>query len=97
MLYEIKFTNSAEKYLKKLYDKKLLEIIKRSLERIAVDPYSISKKKGDLINVYSCDIRYNNTNYELAYKIYENEGHYILVLLIGSRENFYKELKRSLK
>ena len=40
------------------------------------------------------DIFYNKTNYEIAYRIYEEDGKLVVVLLAGTRENFYKELKR---
>jgi len=34
---------------------------------------------------------------EIAYKIYEEKGRLVLVILAGTRENFYEELKRYLK
>ncbi|MBU4450714.1 MAG: type II toxin-antitoxin system RelE/ParE family toxin, partial [Actinobacteria bacterium] len=36
-------------------------------------------------------------NYELAYLISEIEGKMIVILLAGTRENFYEELKRMYK
>jgi len=38
-----------------------------------------------------------NANYELAYRIYEEDGQMVVVILAGTRENFYDELKRYMK
>jgi len=48
--------------------------------------------------LYSLDIYYNRTNYELAYRISKLEnGDMVVIIMAGTRENFYKELKRYLK
>ena len=43
--------------------------------------------------VYGCDVRYSGTSYEIAYRIYD-DGKLVVVILTGTRENFYEELKR---
>lgn len=54
-------------------------------------------KAGDLKGLYSLDIYYNHTNYELAYRISKLEnGNIVVIIMAGTRENFYKELKRYL-
>lgn len=41
------------------------------------------------------DVYYNRTNYELAYRITQlDNGEIIIIITAGTRENFYKELKR---
>ena len=42
------------------------------------------------------DVSYSRAaeNYELAYRIYEKNGQLIVIILAGTRENFYDELKR---
>ena len=45
----------------------------------------------------SQDVRYMGINYEIAYVIYEVKEKLIVVLLAGTRENFYDELKRYIK
>jgi mRNA interferase RelE/StbE len=42
-------------------------------------------------------LHYNGVNYELAYLISEINGKTVVVLLAGTRENFYEELKRMYK
>ncbi len=36
-------------------------------------------------------------NYELAYTVIEEDEENVVVILAGTRENFYKELKRYMK
>jgi hypothetical protein len=43
------------------------------------------------------DVFYQKSNYEIAYRIYEENGHFVVVILAGTRENFYEELKRYVK
>ena len=51
-------------------------------------------KVGDLIGVYGYDIYYNKTNYELAYTVEYVEDQIVVVIMAGTRENFYDELKK---
>ena len=87
----------AEKYLKKIKDKKLRRLFKTEIEKIR-DDYTIGKQKsGDLRGIYGYDIYYNKTNYEIAYKVEFRDGEIVIIIMAGSRENFYDELKRYLK
>jgi len=88
----------AEKYFKKLKDKSLKTIYLEAVIRIRENPDIGDLKSGDLKGLYSLDIFYNRTNYELAYRISKlDNGDIIVVIMAGTRENFYKELKRYLK
>ena len=51
-------------------------------------------KKGDLNGVRSFDIYYNRINYELAYTIEHVNDTVIVIIMAGTRENFYEQLKR---
>ncbi len=64
---------------------------------ILLEPFIGEVKTGDLSGVYCCDIFYNKTNYELAYTIIKENGETIVVILAGTRENFYEELKQYIK
>ena len=61
------------------------------------NPFIGTQKTGDLKGIYGFDVIYNKTNYELAYRIYEEGDKLIVVILAGTRENFYNELKRLIK
>ncbi len=92
------YTPAAEKYFKKLKDQKLLNLYKNIISDIRSNPFSGNAKSGDLKGLYSYDIYYNGNNYELAYRIVKLEDDKtIVVLMAGTRENFYKELKRYMK
>lgn len=84
----------AAKYLKKIKDKHLKKAFQEAIEEIETNPYIGSAKNGDLSGVYGYDIYYNKTNYELAYKIEFAEDTVVVVILAGTRENFYESLKR---
>ena len=96
-MYEINYSRSAERYFKKIKDKKLLETFKNSLGKLKADPYIGTQKTGDLRGIYGYDVRYAGVNYEIAYRIYEENGRLVVVILAGTRENFYEELKRLIK
>ena len=96
-MYEIQFSAVAQKYFKKLRDKKLKNVFYEALHKISENPYIGAQKSGDLTTVYGYDVRYNGVNYELAYLVSEIEGKMIVILLAGTRENFYEELKRMYK
>lgn len=93
-MYEIRFLPPAAKYLKKINDKKLKELYKNAIDKIRED-YTVGElKTGDLSGIYSMDIYYNKTNYELAYTVEYKESEIVVVIMAGTRENFYEELKR---
>jgi len=96
-MYEIFFSPASERYFKKLKDKQLRLKFKNAILFIQTDPYIGQAKRGDLSGIYGYDVYYNKTNYEIAYSIFEVDGKKVVVLLVGTRENFYEELKRLIK
>ena len=96
-MYEINYSKSAERYLKKIKDKQLLGAFKSAIDKLRKNPYIGSQKTGDLRGIYGYDVKYSGVNYELAYRIYEEENRFVVVVLAGTRENFYEELKRLVK
>ena len=94
---EVRFMPPAAKYLKKIKDKKLKALFQDAIDKIRED-YTVGEAKtGDLSGVFGYDIYYNKTNYELAYTVeYENDK-IIVVIMAGTRENFYDQLKRYIK
>jgi len=88
---------AAARYLKKLKDKALKAEFQTAIDLIVSDPQVGEAKTGDLSGVFCYDIRHNKTNYELAYTLIERNGETVVVILAGTRENFYEELKRYMK
>lgn len=91
-MYQIRIMPKAEKFIKKQKEKKLKEKIRIALLEIQKNPYIGEKKIGDLAGIYGFDLFYNKTNYEISYKIYEDKN-IVVIILIGTRENFYEVLK----
>lgn len=87
----------AGRFLKKLKEKPFKKAFQNEIDAILEDPYIGEEKSGDLAGVYCRDIYYNKTNYELAYTVAEKNGETVIVILAGTRENFYEELKRYMK
>ncbi len=96
-MYEIRFTRAAENYFKKIKEKSLKNAFKSALKKISADPFIGKQKAGDLKGLYSFDVYYSKTNYEMAYKIYNDDEKIVVIILAGTRENFYDEIKKYLK
>jgi len=87
----------AAHFLKKIKEKPLKSAFQKAIDDIIQNPYIGDPKTGDLSGVYCCDFFYNKTNYELAYTIIEENDETVVVILAGTRENFYNELKQYMK
>jgi len=87
----------AARFLKKIKEKSLKLAFQKAIDDIIQNPCTGDPKTGDLSGVYCCGFFYNKTNYELAYTIIEENDETVVVILAGTRENFYDELKRYMK
>ncbi len=94
---EVRFLPPAARYLKKIKDKRLKMLYQEAIDRIMEDHTVGEEKTGDLQGIYGYDIYYNKTNYELAYTVEYIEDKVIVVIMAGTRENFYEALKRYMK
>lgn len=96
-MLQVRFLPPAAKFIKKLKDRKLKSLYKKAIDEICED-YTIGQEKtGDLSGIYGYDIYYNKVNYELAYMIERVGEEIIVVIMAGTRENFYEQLKRYMK
>ena len=94
-MYDLRYMPPARRYFKKVKDKGLAVAYGDALDKISADPYTAGEAKtGDLAGIYCRDVYYSKTNFEIAYRIIEDEGQLVVVILAGTRENFYQELKR---
>lgn len=96
-MYELRYLKPAARYFKKIREKGLQDAFLTALEKITDDPFIGEQKKGDLAGICCHDFFHKKTNYEIAYRIYEEDGQLVVVIMAGMRENFYEELKRSMK
>ena len=96
-MLQVRFLPPAARFIKKLKDKTLKELYKKAINDICED-YTIGEEKTcDLSGVFGYDIYYNKTNYELAYTIERVDEEIVVVIMAGTRENFYDQLKRYMK
>lgn len=94
MAYRVLIDKRVKKYLNKLKDQHLQRIIVDEIyDQIAQKPFAGDQKSGSLKAYFTVEFRYNETSYRIAYTV-DNQGHIIIVLLVGSNENFYKALRR---
>ena len=97
---EVRFLPPAAKFIKKIKDGKLKKLYQQAIVEICLNPMVGEEKSGDLTGIRGYDIYYNRTNYELAYTVEyrqnedNGETEIVVVVLAGTRENFYEQLKR---
>ena len=72
-------------------------LYQEAVDRIREDHTIGKAKTGELSGVYGYDIYYNKTNYELAYMVEYLEDKVIVVIMAGTRENFYDQLKQYIR
>lgn len=94
---EVRFLPPAAKFIKKLKDKKLKLLYQEAVDTIREDHTAGEAKTGDLSGVYGYNIYYNKTNYELAYTVEYLEDKVIVIIMAGTRENFYDQLKQYMR
>lgn len=89
----------ARSYFKSIRkNKPLLAKFQTAIEELRLAPTLGDVKQGDLAGVSSFDIRHHRTSYELAYFVEEQEnGELLLIILAGTRENFFDQLKQYIK
>ncbi|MBR5279437.1 MAG: type II toxin-antitoxin system RelE/ParE family toxin [Clostridia bacterium] len=96
-MYEVRFLPPAAKYIKKIKDRVLKQRFREAIDQIRND-YTVGQAKtGDLSGIYCYDIYYNQVNYEIAYTVEFVEDTLVVVILAGTRENFYQTLKQYIK
>lgn len=95
-MYKPIFTPAAERYFKKLKEKSLKNAYREAILQLGQNPYQGKQKSGDLAGIYGYDVYYSKTNYEIAYRIIEQKDKKAIIIMAGTRQNFYKELKRYL-
>lgn len=78
----------------KKFSKKEKEILDHEVQKLLDHPDLGEEKKGDLLGVRVYKFKINKQQMLLAYEDSEKE---LLLLTIGSHENYYRDLKEYLK
>jgi hypothetical protein len=96
-MHKLTILPAAAHFLKKIKEKPLKLEFQKTIDNIIQNSYGGEPKTGDLSGVYCYDFFYNKTNYEIAYTIIEGNDKTVVIILAGTRENFYNQLKRYMK
>ena len=91
---EIRFLPPAQRFIKKLRNQALKRLFQQAIDEIAENPEAGGEKTGDLRGVRCYDIYYDRINYEIAYTIIHEADKTVIVIMAGTRENFYNQLKQ---
>ncbi|GHU85852.1 addiction module toxin RelE [Clostridia bacterium] len=89
------YSPPASKYLKKIKDKRLRKEFFETIDKILANPTIGKPKKGDLKGRLCYGFYYDRTEYRVSYRVINNET--LLIVTVGTHENFYRDLKRYLK
>lgn len=93
-LFDVVYWKPFKDFIKKEKNKSLKKAMQDAVTQIRLDPEVGEIKSGDLSSVYCLDVRHKTGNYEIAYLLEEDEnGDFVIIIMAGSRENFYEALK----
>jgi mRNA-degrading endonuclease RelE of RelBE toxin-antitoxin system len=92
---DVLVTPTFAKAVKKLHAKEKA-VVDKAVRAVATDPTIGVEKKGDLAGVFVHKFKINKQEVLLAYQLHPTKSQPITVLLLsmGSHENFYADLKR---
>ena len=92
-MYIVEYASGIKKDFKKIDRRGLLFVKQRVISRISYDPYQEELLHGDFKKYKKCAFSFGGVAYRIAYKI-KHDKTMVLLILVSTRENFYKELKR---
>ncbi|HBC94992.1 MAG TPA: plasmid stabilization protein [Pelotomaculum sp.] len=97
-MLSVTFLPPAKQYLKKIKDKRLKKKYEEAITEIRKNPDIGGFKTGDLAGVRGYDIKHEGVSYEIAYRVTVNaQGDAVVIIMAGTRENFYETLKKYYK
>jgi len=94
MIYNVFLSNKAGKQYKKL-DSHIRDKIKSNLDGLRKHPHKAFTLSGKYAGLRYLKIVHKGVMYRIVYDISEKSKE-VLIIFLGTRENFYKELKRHL-
>lgn len=87
---DVFYKNAFKKFVKK-QNRPFQLVIEDEVEKISKEPEMGELKKGDLSEFRAHKFKFKAQEYLIAYKYSEED---IIFYMIGTHENFYRELKR---
>ncbi len=96
MSWEVYFSTTAKKSIKRLRPDIKNQLIKACEKIIIQNPLSGKQLRGAFLGKRTLRYNISGTNYRIAYQINKKEKR-VGIILIHTRENFYKKLKRILR
>ena len=94
MSYKVFLSNKAGKQYKKL-DPHIRDKIKSKLDRLKQHPHKAFALSGKYAALRYLKIIHKGVKYRIVYDISDVRKE-VLIIFLGTRENFYKELRRYL-
>lgn len=91
-MYSVIIPNSVKRDIKKL-DKPVINMVLDLLKTLAENPHHGTQLSGSFSDLFKLEFRHKGIHYRIAYSINQNRVE-VYVFHVGSRENFYDELKR---
>lgn len=95
-MYRIEAYSAVKKDIKKLDRKLKKEVKEKYFADIERNPYEAEPLAYEFKGLWSYHFNYKGTQYRIVYEIYPKDG-IILVIMIGTREEFYKALRRRVR
>ncbi len=93
-MYKVELAKSVKKDFKKITYEVHKLIFDKWIPLLQVDPYIGERMKGDIMKKFlKLAFRYKKNDYRMIYEVKEKEI-VIIIVAIGSRENFYKRFKK---
>ena len=94
MTYQVSLSRKAKKQYKNL-DQHIQDKLKVHLKQLEKTPNKGFTLSGKYTDLQYIKISHKGVNYRAVYDIAEDKK-LVLVIFLGTRENFYKELRRYL-
>ena len=91
-MYEIKISRAAKKDIREL-PRQVQKELAKYLDTLALNPNAGERLKGVIKGFWKHAFVVRSTNYRIVYQISSREA-IVLIIMVGSRENFYKRLSR---
>lgn len=94
-MFELKAIKAVKKDLKSLHPKLAEEIKNYHFKKIKESPLESFELGYSFKGLRSYHFNFEGTSYRIVYEVFE-EDKLVVVIMIGTRENFYERLKRRL-